>query len=162
MSPASRWPSDLTPESAAVFTHNELVTAVPVQALWLMLVDAVAWPTWYSHAAKVRTRDGDPNLHLGSVLKWRTMGVNVTSEVVEFEPGKSLAWTAKGAVSRGFHRFDFTARAGGGCLITTEETEVGIGPRLLGARLKRDLEVAHQEWLEALVKRASAGSAAPS
>lgn len=162
MSPEPRWPAGLNPDEVPVYTHNELVTTVPVSSLWTVLLNAVDWPTWYSHAANVRTADGEPVLHLGSVIEWRTMGVNVTCEVVEFEPQRSLAWTARGMVSRGFHRFDFLAEPGGQTRITTEETETGLGPRLLGKRLRADLEAAHALWLEALENRAGLAGASPS
>jgi hypothetical protein len=154
MSRAERWPSGLMPESAPVFTHNELSTTVSPAALWSVLIGVTEWPDWYPNAANVRTADGMPTLHLGSQFTWKTVGVTVKSEVVEFEPNRSLAWTARGIGSHGFHRFDFTPADGGGCLITTEEVEAGPGPRLVARRLKRDLLRFHQVWLEELVKRA--------
>ena len=155
MSQAERWPSGLTPESAPVYSHNELSTSVSPAALWRVLVAVMDWPDWYPYAANVRTSDGMPTLHLGSRFTWKTMGVTVTSEVVEFETDHSLAWTARSTGSHGFHRFDFTPVDGGGCRITTEEVEGGVGPRLIARRLKRDLLRFHQVWLEELVKRAS-------
>jgi hypothetical protein len=152
----SIWPKGLTPELAPVFTHNELETTVPAEALWSTLVRVTEWPSWYPQASNVRTRDGQEQLDLGSIFTWKTLGVRVRSEVVEFEPGRLLAWTASGTGSRGFHRFDFTPAKNGGCLVTTEEVEAGIGPRLIAGRLKRNLTRYHQVWLEELVKRASA------
>lgn len=160
MSSANPWPAGLTPDSAPVYTSNELRTSVPAETLWPILVGVTEWPSWYPHAANIRTTDGEPILHLGSVFTWKTMGTRVTSEVVEFEPARAIAWTARGSLSRGFHRFDFTPADGGGCLVSTEEVETGIGPRLIPGRLKRDLVRVHQVWLEDLVKRAGA-SAAP-
>ncbi len=81
--------------------------------------------------------------------------MKVRSEVTDFEPGRALAWTASGLGSHGLHRFDFAATDDGGCLISTEEVEGGIGPRLIAGRLKRDLTRYHQLWLEELVKRAA-------
>jgi hypothetical protein len=155
MSSVHEWPAGLTPKSAAVFTHNELSTSVSADSLWPIIIRATTWPDWYPQARDVRTADGQPDLHLGSTFRWKTLGVSVTSEVVEFEPARSLAWTARGALSHGFHRFDFTPIEGGGCLISTEEVQAGIGPRLIAGRLKRELLRFHQSWLDGLVKRAS-------
>ncbi len=83
------------------------------------------------------------------------MGVTLTTEVVEFDVARALAWKAVSPVSRAFHRWDFIPAEGGGCVISTEETEAGLGPRLLAGHLKRDLLRAHQVWLEQLVNRAS-------
>jgi hypothetical protein len=152
----AHWPADLTPETAVVYTHNHVETTLSAEALWATLVNAVEWPSWYGEASKVSLEGGESTLQLGSVIHWKTLGMRITSEVVEFEPARSLAWTASGALSRGFHRFDFLSSSGGGCLVTTEETERGLGPRLIPRRLKHDLERAHQTWLEELVKRASA------
>ncbi len=155
MSSVHEWPAGLTPESAPVFTHNELSTPVSAETLWPIIIRATAWPDWYPQAHDVRTTDGQPDLHLGSVFTWKTLGVNVTSEVVEFQPARILAWTARGALSHGFHRFDFTPIDGGGCLVSTEEAQAGIGPRLIARRLKRDLLRYHRVWLEGLVKGAA-------
>jgi hypothetical protein len=155
MSRAEKWPSGLTPDNAPVYTHNELRTTLSPDILWPVLIAATEWPSWYPHAANVRLSDGGSTLRPGSTFTWKTAGANVTSEVVEFEPGRSLAWTARGAVSHGVHRFDFTPSDDGGCLISTEEVEAGFGPRLIAGRLKKDLTRFHQVWLEALVERAA-------
>jgi hypothetical protein len=154
MSQLEKWPPGLTPDSAPVYTRNELSTKVGPETLWPVLVAVTDWPGWYPHAANIRTADGESTLHLGSKFTWKTAGVTVTSEVVEFELNRSLAWTARGTGSHGFHRFDFTPADGGGCVLTTEEVEAGIGPRLIAGRLKRDLTLFHQVWLEELVKQA--------
>jgi hypothetical protein len=158
MSTANAWPAGLTPDSVPVFTSNELRTTVAPDALWPILIAVAEWPTWYPYAANIRTTDGAPILSLGSVFTWKTLGTRVTTEVVEFEPARSLAWTARGSLSRGFHRFDFRPTDDGGCVISTEEVETGIGPRLIPGRLKRDLQRVHQIWLEALVQRATASA----
>ena len=99
--------------------------------------DGMAWLV--SEAQNVRTTDDQLHLHLGSVLTRKTLGVNVTSEVVEFEPVRSLAWGARGALSRGFHRFDFASIEGSGRFVITQEVHAGIGPGLVRGRLKQDL-----------------------
>ena len=155
MSQPTSWLPGFDPQSAPVFTHNELRTTLDAQTLWPVLVRVKDWPSWYPHAANIRTPGAEPDLRLGSVFRWKTMGVNLRTEVVEFEPFTALAWIATGPVSRAFHRWDFAPAAEGGCLVSTEEVETGIAPRLLARRLKRDLSRAHQVWLEQLVERAS-------
>lgn len=157
MSSVSVWPPGLTPESAPVYARNELQTSVPAETLWPVLLEVTEWPSWYPHAANVRVTEGEKILRLGSVFRWKTMGVTVTTTVMEFEPARSLAWKATSPVSRAFHRWYFAPADGGGCVISTEETESGLGPRLLASRLKGDLLRVHQDWLEQLVKRASEG-----
>jgi hypothetical protein len=154
MSHAEKWPAGFDPQSAPVVTHNELRTAVAPEALWPILVRVTDWPSWYVRSADVRPENNETDLAPGSMFRWKTMGVTLRTEVVEFVPFSSLAWIATGSVSRAYHRWDFDIEPGGGCLITTDEVETGIAPRLLATRLKRDLLVAHQEWLEALVHRA--------
>jgi hypothetical protein len=159
MSTTNIWPARMTPDSVPVFTSNELRTSVAAESLWPILIAVADWPTWYPHAANIRTADGQPTLSLGSVFTWKTLGTRVTTEVVEFEPARAIAWSARGSLSRGFHRFDFAPTDDGGCVISTREVETGIGPRLIPGRLKRDLLRVHQIWLEELVKRASAAPA---
>jgi hypothetical protein len=150
---STAWPEAFRPDTAPVFTHNEVRSALPAEVLWPILVRAADWPRWYPHATDVRTADGKPDLGPASVFGWKTLGVRVTTTVTEFEPLRTLAWSGTGPGSRGYHRWVFTPTADEGCLIVTEEVQVGLVPRLLAPRLRRNLREYHQVWLEELVAR---------
>lgn len=154
MTSTDGWPSPFRPEQAPVFTHNELKSSLPADALWPILIRASDWPDWYPHATDVQTADGKPDLSAGSAFTWKTLNVKVRTTVTEFDPARTLAWSGTGPASRGYHRWTFAALDEGGCLVVTEEVQIGLVPRLLRRRLQRDLLHHHQEWLDGLVTRA--------
>jgi hypothetical protein len=152
------WPRGFDPRSAPVFASNSLHSPLPAEHLWPTLLEASAWPEWYAHASDVRVDGGAPLLEAGSTFRWTTLRVPVVTTVTEFEPSRVLAWQGRGRAARGYHRWVFTPTPDGGCRVLTEEVQVGVVPRLLAARLTRDLRRFHQDWLESLVAR-SGGTA---
>lgn len=156
MTTLDQWPSAFDPRSAPVFTHDDLRSTLPAEDLWPTLVRASAWPQWYPHAAEVRIEDGTLDIGPGSVFSWVTLGVRVTTTVTECVPGHALAWEGRSRGARGYHRWSFTPTDDGGCDIVTEEVQVGVVPRLLAGRLRRQLHHHHQEWLVNLVARSAA------
>jgi len=147
------WPAAFDPTTAPVYTRNEITTARSADQLWPILIDASRWSQWYAHADDVRLEDAADGLRPGSVFRWTTLGVRVTTEVTGFEPQRFLAWEGSGPGSRGYHRWILEPLDDGGCRIVTEEVQVGLIPRLLRRRLRRDLLAFHQNWLEELVAR---------
>jgi hypothetical protein len=47
------WPDGYDPVNADLFTHNTIVIDAPAGNIWAKLIDAAAWPTWYSNASDV-------------------------------------------------------------------------------------------------------------
>jgi hypothetical protein len=153
MTTLGKWPSAFDPRTAPVFTHNEVRSTLPARDIWPTLVKATAWPQWYPHAVDVRIEDGSADIGPGSVFSWITLGVRVTTTVTEYAAERALGWEGRGRGARGYHRWSLTPTDDGGCHIVTEEVQVGVVPRLLATRLKRNLQDYHQEWLENLVIR---------
>ena len=147
------WPTGFNPTTAPVYTRNDIATTRSAEELWPLLIGAVRWPEWYSRSSEVRLEDGTDQLRADSLFSWKTLGVAVTTRVTGFDPARFLAWEGSGPGSRGYHRWIFEPTEGGGCRVITEEIQVGPVPRLLRRRLRRDLLVFHQEWLEGLVAR---------
>jgi len=152
------WPADIVPAEAAVFGHNEYLMRASPSAVWAWLIRAGAWERWYSNCKRLRFRDGarGPDLSLGVRFTWITFGVPVDCTVTEFEPEYCLAWRGGGAGASGYHGWviDPTPE---GCRVVTEEAQTGLVPRLGAPLLRRLLVRAHQNWLECLADKASAG-----
>ncbi|MFL1999158.1 MULTISPECIES: SRPBCC family protein [unclassified Microbacterium] len=156
MSELLNWPPEFHPDRAPVFAHNEIVTARPAPDLWPALIRAAEWPEWYAHASDVRGIGPGEDLFLGATFSWKTLGVRVTTTVTELVPHRALAWRGTARGSRGYHRWVLHPTADGGCRIVTEEVQVGPIPTMLAARLRKNLAVYHQEWLEGLVAHGEA------
>jgi hypothetical protein len=158
MTIAEAWPERFDPEKAPVFAHNEIRTSVAAEVLWPILIRVTDWPDWYPHASHIRTVDGASDLEMGSTFSWKTLNVRVKTTVTEFAPAQRLAWSGTAPASRGYHRWILNPTDDGGCLIVTEEVQIGLIPRLMASRLKKDLKDNHQEWLEGLIARGGAAT----
>ena len=156
MSATENWPPPHVPSTVPVYAYNEISTSLAPEQVWPVLVDATAWPEWYSNARDVEIHDGADVLASDSTFTWTTFGLRVTSTVQEFVPFRRLGWEGKGRGSIGYHRWDIRPVPGGGCQIVTEEVQNGLLARLLSPLVRRSIERQHQRWLEALVRTADA------
>lgn len=149
------WPADLDPRASAIHVRNELETDLAPEQIWPWLVRPRRWPELYDNASDIRTPT--PELALGTRFSWRTLGVSVTTEVEVLVPYEQLAWRGTGLLgAKGYHAWVLERRESGTRFIT-EETQRGIIPSLMHARLRRNLHAAHQRWLEGLVRAARTG-----
>ena len=151
-----RWPQRFDPRRAPIFVSNEIIATAPAEAVWAWLISAPLWPTFYSNSANVDLDGGAAQLAGGMRFRWKTFGVNLHTEVKEFEPIQRIAWHAKGLGVDAYHAWLLTATADGGCHILTQETQHGwlarLGKLLMPNRMHRQ----HQRWLEGLAATANA------
>jgi uncharacterized protein with LGFP repeats len=93
-----RWPARFSPDEAPVHVVNAMTVTASPQAVWKTLVRAAGWSGYYANASKVVIEGGGPNLHAGARFTWRTFGVDLKSEVREFEPSSaSPGWPSRRA-----------------------------------------------------------------
>ena len=152
------WPAAYLPESAPVFVHNEIVTAVPAEVVWAWLLRAELWPSWYSNASDIHfLSHAAPDLRDRSRFRWKTFGLRLTSKVLEFEPPYRLAWDAHGIGVDAYHAWVLTPLPDGTTRVVTEEVQHGWLARL-GKRINPTrIQAQHQLWLEALARQAQSG-----
>jgi Polyketide cyclase / dehydrase and lipid transport len=153
LSPDTPWPEDLNPDSSSVFVHNELQASAGCAAIWDVLVEADAWPTWYPRCKDVELEGVGRRLSPGASFRWSTNGQRLRSTVRAFEPGRELAWDAHNPLIRVYHRWSLEER-GGACFIVTEEAQRGALPWATRPFTRRLMLRAHQDWLERLDLRA--------
>src|SRR5215470_13472322 len=92
-----RWPPEFHPANVEVRARNEIQIDAPPERVWAHLIRALRWPTFYSNAHDVRLIDEPgPDLGPNTRFRWKTFGLNLVSEVREFEPVERLAWNARG------------------------------------------------------------------
>lgn len=150
------WPDKYNPSNSPVLARNEISTTLSAEQVWPVLIAAADWPRWYDNARDVVLEPGHDRLADGVGFTWTTFGMRVTSAVDQFVPARRLGWTGKGRGSAGYHRWELTPTADGGCLIVTEEVQQGPLARFLGPVVRRSIERQHQKWLEGLVRTAAA------
>jgi uncharacterized protein YndB with AHSA1/START domain len=151
------WPDEHTPESSAFHAVNELLIPAEPDVVWAWLVRPDLWSSYYGNARLVKHLGGPwPKIELGSRWRWLTFGAFVTSEVVEYEPGQRLAWSAKSLAGSGHHAWVLRRQAGG-TLVHTEETQKGVGMQIIKPVLRPMMVRFHQRWLEGLSKVAAEG-----
>ena len=151
-----RWPEKYAPERTRLHVKNELAMDVKPEVVWVWLVRARLWPTWYSNSANVAIEGGGPDLKAGSKFRWKTFGVTLDSRVEEFVPVERLAWSAKTTGIDAYHAWLIEATSAG-CHVKTEETQNGWLAALNGTVRPNDMRRKHQSWLEGLLSKARTG-----
>jgi hypothetical protein len=152
------WPPEFAPAVAKVHVRNELVMAVPRSIAWAWLSRATRWPAWYPNSANVKlVPPGQDDLGPGVKFTWKTFGVSLSSEVLEWVPQARLAWNARGLGVYAYHAW-LLEDSPGGCRVLTEETQHGWACRLSALVFPRRMSQQHQVWLEQLAKQAASGA----
>ncbi len=156
---AVRFPDQYRPEVSSFLVRNELEMEAGPDRVWAWLVRPDLWSRFYPNARLVRHLAGPwPEIEPGSLWRWLTFGVLITSEVVEYEPRRRLAWSARGAggLTRGHHGWVLEPR-GSGTFLVTEETQRGPGVAAIKFALRPMMVRLHQRWVEGLARVAAAG-----
>ena len=155
------WPDEHRPEVSAFLAVNELQIPAAPEVVWAWLCRPDLWPRYYGNARLIKHLGGPwPKLELGSRWRWLTFGAFVTSEVVDYEPGRTLAWSAKSLAGTGHHAWALSRREGG-TFVHTEETQKGLGMQLIKPALRPLMVRFHQRWLEGLSRVATEGAPPP-
>jgi hypothetical protein len=150
---AIRWPDRFLPDRAPVHVVNAITVAVPPEAVWKALIRAVDWPEFYANASKVAIEDGGPDLFAEARFTWRTFGVDLETQVQEFEPFERIAWLATAPLIEAYHAW-LILPVPGGCRVITEETQQGLAARAGRLFFPGRMERQHQLWLEGLARAA--------
>jgi hypothetical protein len=152
-----RWPDGYEPEQAAVHTRTRGEMPAPSETVWLWLVRAELWPTWYPDFGRVVIEGGGPDLKEGSRFHWRAFGITLHSKVEEFEPFERLAWSARAFGIDAYHAWLIEHRPGGSCIVLTEETQNGWVARLNNSLRPSFMPGMQRLLLERLLDRAKGG-----
>ena len=148
-----RWPKGFEPEEADLFAHNEMDIRAGCETVFSNLVDAEAWPSWYSNSKDVKVLNTpDHRLRKNARISWETFGFHVESRVWEFEPSSRLGWFGDSKDVHAYHTFLLT-KAPEGCHIVTEEVVKGPGAIQFREQQPNGMHEGHQLWLTTLKNR---------
>ena len=141
------WPEDYKPEESKFFVHNEIYIDASPETVWSILIKADEWEDYYEGASNLRLSNGtDGRLSENSVFTWKTMGLDFTSSIKEFEPPNRLSWESDNKSIRGYHTWLIIPTKNGSKLITSE-AQHGFMTFLQKMFVPHKLERLHYDWL---------------
>ena len=147
------WPKGFEPGQADLFAHNEIDIGAGCEIAFSNLVDAEAWPSWYSNSKDVQVLNTpDHRLRKNARISWETFGFHIESRVWEFESSSRLGWFGDGKDVRAYHTFLLT-KAPEGCHVVTEEVVKGPGAIQFREQQPNAMHEGHQLWLTTLKDR---------
>jgi uncharacterized protein YndB with AHSA1/START domain len=130
--------------AAPVITRDEILIHAPIETIWGIQTDVAAWPSWQPDVDGV---EAEGPLAVGSVFRWQTAGLDITSTVEEVDPPHRIVWggSAQGIVA--VHAWS-PAEHEDGVLVRTAESGEGEPVRAQVETLQGALDGSLRNWLE--------------
>ncbi len=148
------WPDDYKPTNSKFFVHNEIAINASPKVVWKYLIDALNWESWYAGAKNVTISDSNVRVLSGnSVFRWKTMGLNLETRVIQYEENRLLAWESKKSSIQGYHVW-LIIPSENGCKVITDESQNGWLTFFEKLFQGKKLEKLHGVWLTALKQKA--------
>ncbi|MED7948795.1 SRPBCC family protein [Streptomyces sp. BE303] len=155
---AARHPADVRiDEKAPVITRTDILIHAPLHTVWRIQTDVENWPTWQPNVARM-AKDTPGRLRPGSVFRWSTEGLDITSTVKQVEPGRRLVWGGPAQGITAVHVWTFTPTCDG-VLVHTEESWTGKPVLANKAVLQAALDTSLHNWVTNLKHEAEAQAA---
>jgi uncharacterized protein YndB with AHSA1/START domain len=136
--------------NAPVITRDETLIDAPAEVIWNIQTDIAAWPRWQP---EVDAAQLDGPLAVGSVFRWETAGLRITSTIQELDPPRRIVWSGPAPGITAVHVWELTP-TDHGVLVHTEESWQGEAVRAQPETLQQALDASLRAWLDNL-KRAA-------
>ena len=138
--------------AAPVITRDEILIHAPIETIWDIQTDVAQWPSWQPD---VDAAEADGPLTVGSIFRWETAGLNITSTVEEVDAPNRIMWggPAQGIVA--VHVWTLDPQEDG-VLVRTEESWEGEPVDAQVEALQGALDGSLRDWLENLKRTAEA------
>jgi Polyketide cyclase / dehydrase and lipid transport len=150
------YPPEYEPNKSRFFVHNEIIINAPDSVIWKILIDAEAWPNWYTGAKDVKiTRPANQSLAENGVFTWNTMNLDFESTIREFKPYERLSWESNRKQIQGYHAW-LIIPMGQTCRVITDESQNGWLTFFEKLFQPKKLKRLHDLWLSELKKKAEA------
>jgi polyketide cyclase/dehydrase/lipid transport protein len=145
------WPEGFDPESADLFSHNELIIEATCEKIWSHIIDARKWPLWYPNSKDVALLGGAKVLGEGTTWRWNTFGLSIESKVHEYVPHTRLGWYGYAPGTRpSFYHTWLLMPQGDSCLVVTDEVGTGKDAAHLRETDESLIHRGHDLWLATL------------
>jgi short-subunit dehydrogenase/uncharacterized protein YndB with AHSA1/START domain len=153
---AERW---LRPVSTGVRplieVRNEIVIPAPAERVWDLLTDVERWPSWYRACQWVRV-ESTGSAGRAVSFRWKAHPVTLRSTVVASDRPRSFSIIADGLGVHAERTFTLRSTNTLSTVVVSDETQVGLLPRLAGKFLARRLRAANDAMFEDLSSAAMA------
>jgi uncharacterized protein YndB with AHSA1/START domain len=139
---------------APVITRDEILVHAPIEKVWEIQTDVARGPSWQPDVDGARV---DGPFTVGSVFRWQTAGLDITSTVAEIDAPHRIVWggPAQGIVA--IYVWTLDTREDG-VLVRTEESWEGEPVTAQVETLQGALDGSLRTWLENLKRVAEAGA----
>ncbi|MFF9646261.1 SRPBCC family protein [Kitasatospora aureofaciens] len=141
-------------QQAPVITRTEILIHAPLRTVWNIQTDVRNWPAWQPNVESM-TKETPGRLRPGSVFRWSTEGLDITSTVKQVVPGKRLVWGGPAQGITAVHVWTFTPTREG-VLVHTEESWTGEPVTANQAVLQAALDNSLRHWVTNLKHEAEA------
>jgi uncharacterized protein YndB with AHSA1/START domain len=138
---------------APVITRDEILINAPVKKIWEIQTHVSAWPAWQPD---VDGSESEGPLEVGSVFRWQTAGLDITSTVQEIDPPRRIVWGGPAQGISAVHAWTLEPQEDG-VLVKTQESWEGEPVDAQVETLQGALDKSLRDWLENL-KRTAEGS----
>jgi uncharacterized protein YndB with AHSA1/START domain len=137
-------------EDAPVITRDEIVIQAPIETIWDIQTNVDEWPSWQPDVDGAKSEGA---LGVGSVFRWQTAGLDITSTVEEIDAPNRIVWggPAQGIVA--VHVWTFEPQDDG-VLVRTAESWEGEPVTAQVETLQVALDGSLRAWLENLKRTA--------
>jgi hypothetical protein len=140
------WPDGYDPGKSDVFAHNAIIIDAPAGDIWAKLIDAAAWPAWYSNASDLVVNDPSGMLSDGVTFDWTTFGLKIASTIAEYVPQSRIGWYGTGDQLRAYHTWLLIPRNGNSTYVVMEEVGLGPAARQLARTNPGHMHRGHDLW----------------
>ncbi len=131
---------------AAASSQAQIQIAATPERVWGLLSNIDQWPKWNT---LVQTAKLSGPLHPGSVFKWKSKGLTITSTLREVTPNQRITWTGNAFGTQAIHTWEIEETYQGVVLRTAESFD-GWLPRLMPKTMQRTLDETLPSWLKAI------------
>ena len=136
-------------EKASVKAETTARIAAPIATVWLLLVNAQAWPSWNRQIEEVKVAG---TLEAGTRFRWKNGSSAIQSQVQLVEPQHRLAWTGTAITAKAIHVWELAPADEGQTQVTVKESMEGFLVKQLFPSDK--LMESEKQWLNALKEAA--------
>jgi uncharacterized protein YndB with AHSA1/START domain len=136
--------------SASAIASGEIDVHASPAAVWRVLTDFAAWPSWNPDVKSVEI---DGPLDPGTTFRWRAGPGTITSTLREVDPPRRIVWTGETLGITAIHVYELEPRDDV-TLVRSAESWDGLVVRLLRRRMSKTLAETTAAGLEHLKRQA--------
>ena len=142
---------------APLVAQKQVFIEAPPEIVWNIQTDINNWSRWQPGITESKL---ESPLAIGSIFRWKSGGLNVTSTIQVIEPSHEIGWTGRSLGAHAKHIWKLTPQKNG-TLVTTEESMEGWSIQFLKLISPKFLDNALDTWLQSLKTKAEKETTKP-